>query len=182
MPPIELSDEVRSFIGQERKREVSPPISLSDIRRWAIAVYWPERAPRLFWDEDYARSTRFGGIVAPEDLNPFAWPVEGGLDPYRSSDMLDAFSRMGIGINILNGGNDTRYHLRMRPGDVITAVTTVGDIYVREGPPGLDAVHHPAGIVDEPERRGGQDDEAHRHPVLAGCSRGVQRAKPRSLS
>ena len=73
MPQIELSDEVRSFIGQERNREISPPISLSDIRRWAVAVYWPERAPQLFWDEDYARSTRFRGIVAPEDLNPFAW-------------------------------------------------------------------------------------------------------------
>jgi hypothetical protein len=133
MPPIDLSDEVRSFIGKERKREVSPPISLSDIRKWAIAVYWPERSPRLFWDDDYARSTRFGGIVAPEDFNAFGWSVEGGLDPYRSDDMLDAFVRMGIGANVLNGGNDTEYHLRMRPGDVITAVTTVDEIYLREG-------------------------------------------------
>jgi hypothetical protein len=133
MPPIELSDEVRSFIGQERNREISRPISLSDIRRWAVAVYWPERAPRLFWDEDYARSTRFQGIVAPEDINPFAWPVEGGMDPYRRNNMLDAFERMGIGSNILNAGSDSRYHLRMRPGDIITAVTTVDDIFVREG-------------------------------------------------
>ena len=30
---------------------VSHPVSLSDIRKWAIAVYWPETPSRLFWDE-----------------------------------------------------------------------------------------------------------------------------------
>jgi hypothetical protein len=35
--------------GDERP---SLPISESDIRKWAIASYWPERPPRLFWDQD----------------------------------------------------------------------------------------------------------------------------------
>ncbi|HZU76165.1 MAG TPA: MaoC family dehydratase N-terminal domain-containing protein, partial [Dehalococcoidia bacterium] len=48
----------------------SPPVSLSDIRKWAIAVYWPEVPPRIFWDEEYAKTTRWGGIIAPQDFNP----------------------------------------------------------------------------------------------------------------
>src|SRR5580698_7637619 len=55
--------------------ETSYPISESDIRKWAIAVYWGETPPRIFWDAEYAKTTRWGGIVAPEDFNPFAWPV-----------------------------------------------------------------------------------------------------------
>ena len=55
---------------------VAPPIALADIRKWAIAVYWPENPPPLYWDEDYAKTTRYSGIVAPLDFNPFAWPVD----------------------------------------------------------------------------------------------------------
>ena len=54
---------------------VSPPIAMSDIRKWAIAVHWPETPPPLYWDEEYAKTTRYGGIIAPLDFNPFAWPV-----------------------------------------------------------------------------------------------------------
>ena len=52
---------------------VSPPVSESDIRKWAIAVYWPETPPRIFWDAEYAAGTKWGTIIAPPDFNPFAW-------------------------------------------------------------------------------------------------------------
>ena len=41
-----------------------------------IAVYWPDEPPRLYWDEEYARTTKWGGIIAPQEFNPFAWPPE----------------------------------------------------------------------------------------------------------
>src|SRR5437016_5375570 len=53
----------------------SAPIRDSDIRLWAIAVYWPESPPRRFWDDAFARGTQWRGIVAPDDFNPFAWPA-----------------------------------------------------------------------------------------------------------
>lgn len=59
--------------GNER---TSFPICESDIRRWAIATYWPEKPPALYWDAEYAKSTRYGGVIAPPDFNPFAWPLE----------------------------------------------------------------------------------------------------------
>ena len=50
--------------------EISHPVDRSDLRKWAIAVYWPEVPPKLFWDEEYAKATKYGGIVAPRPANP----------------------------------------------------------------------------------------------------------------
>ncbi len=105
------------------------PISLSDIRKWAMAVYYPDIPPRLFWDEEYARTTTHGCVVAPEEFNPFAWFTADGptaaptfQGPIRGSGPEAAF-----GVDppettfILNGGSEATYGVRMRPGDVITS-------------------------------------------------------------
>lgn len=97
----------------------SYPVSHSDIRKWAIASYWPETPPRLFWDEDYAAGTRWEGIIAPQDFNPFAWPVErpqpggggGGARPAPAGPRTTG----------MNGGQTDTYGVPMQPGDVITA-------------------------------------------------------------
>ena len=105
--------ERRGVWGESR---VSPPIALSDIRKWAIAVYWPEKPPRLYWDEQYAKTTRWGGIIAPQEFNPFAWPVE------REVERAGAAQRdTGPGTRIMNGGQVETFGVPMRPGDVITA-------------------------------------------------------------
>ena len=93
----------------------SAPVSASDIRRWAIAVYWPRTPPRLYWDEDYAKSTRWGGIVAPAEFNPFAWPIE----PQPSRRALDG--QAGRRVRRVNGGSRIRFGAAMRPGDCIEA-------------------------------------------------------------
>ncbi len=112
--------ERKGKFGDER---VSPPIALSDIRKWAIAVYWPEEPPRLFWDEDYARSTRHGGIIAPLDFNPFAWPVD------RPSPGAGRATPQGGGVGTrgMNGGQTEEYHTPMRPGDIITSTSGLVD-------------------------------------------------------
>ena len=71
-----VTDGMRSRLGVWGEwGQWCPPIRDSDIRRWALAVYWPAMPPRRFWDEEYARTTRSGGIVAPDEFNPFAWPA-----------------------------------------------------------------------------------------------------------
>jgi hypothetical protein len=140
-----ITPEMRSLIGREFGWQQSFPISASDIRKWAIAVYYPERPPRLFWDEEYAKTTRHGGIVAPEDFNPFAWPVEPptrivGQTVDHPTDATEMrFGVKGPGLKFqLNGGQEVEYTgVRMRPGDVITAVSTINDYYEREGRLGL---------------------------------------------
>jgi hypothetical protein len=113
---------------------VSWPVSASDIRKWAQSVYWPEVPPRIYWDEEYAKTTKWGGIIAPQEFNPFAWPLEGsygqaaaqaevrGEPPPQTGSM-----GTGPGSNAMNGGQTVRYEAPIRPGDVISSTTALVD-------------------------------------------------------
>ena len=140
-----ITDAMQAAVGRELGRAVSFPISVSDIRKWAIAVYYPDEPPRLFWDEAHAATTVHGGIVAPEEFNPFAWmtadpsglPPSGPLriDPDRTERLL-GLEPLGLQF-MLNGGIDVEYGVRMRPGDVITSVQSLSGYREREGRLGL---------------------------------------------
>ncbi len=144
VPGSNISSAMSEAVGRQLARQTSFPVSESDIRRWAIAVYYPQEPPRQFWDEAYAKSGRFGGIVAPEDFNPFAWMVAqrdelkvraGQNDPDHVELMLGI---PGPGLKYqLNGGMKVEYGTRMRPGDVITSVTRLAGYSEREGRLGL---------------------------------------------
>jgi hypothetical protein len=134
-----INDEMSAAIGSIERQSVSFPISASDIRKWAMAVYYPEPPPRLFWDAEYAAGTRYGGIVAPEDFNPFAWMSANGPRAARQGDAGVTSREIGLGIkpppveNQLNGGVEVEFGVRMRPGDVITSVTRLHSYTEREG-------------------------------------------------
>jgi hypothetical protein len=138
-----VTDAMRAAIGGEIARRVSYPITASDIRRWALATYYPEEPPRLYWDEEYAAQTVYQGMVAPRELNPFAWLSaepkgvvrHGGINP----DMIErSLGIAGPGLKfMLNGGMETTYGARMRPGDVITSVRRLAGYNEREGRLGL---------------------------------------------
>ena len=124
---------MRALVGREFGAELSSvPIALSDIRKWALAVYYPDVPPRLFWDEEYARTTRHGGVVAPEDFNPFAWFTAHGpaMAPNYVGPVRNSGQEAAVGMAppqttfMLNGGIEVAYGVRMRPGDVITAGRT----------------------------------------------------------
>jgi hypothetical protein len=139
-----ISDRMRGALGTEIRRAVSFPVSESDIRRWAIAVYYPEMPPARFIDPK-AAALRPGGLVAPEDFNPFAWAVAeaSGSNLTAEAAVNPDSLEEGIGVegpglkNILNGGTSIEYGEPMRPGDVITAVTTLDDYRERPGRLGL---------------------------------------------
>lgn len=113
--------------GGER---TAPPVSVSDIRKWAIATYWPEKPPAIYWDEEYAKTTRCGGIIAPPDFNPFAWPVD---RPRRASNPAGG----GRGTRGMNGGQTDTYGVPMRSGDVISSRSRLVDWNERQGRLGL---------------------------------------------
>jgi len=138
-----ISDEMRSIIGRPIETTVSYPVSASDIRRWALAVYYPQQPPRLYWDESWAASSPYGGIVAPSEFNPFAWgprsrtlavpscPGEGhgvGTPEARIGVTPPPFS------HLLNGGLENVYTpVFIRPDDVITSVSAIVGYKEREG-------------------------------------------------
>ena len=119
---------------------VSPPVSESDIRKWAIAVYWPETPPRVYWDVDYAATTRWGTIIAPADFNPFAWPIIEArpekAEPPRAKPDMDK-PRSTRGRRGMNGGQVDTYGVPMRPGYVITSRSRLRDWDERETRLGL---------------------------------------------
>lgn len=115
--------------GPER---VAPPVSESDVRKWAIACYWPEKPPRVYWDAEYAKTTRWGGIIAAPDFNPFAWPVE-----REAATGMTNTPRSGRGQRGMNGGQVDTYGVPIRPGDVITSRNRLRDWNERETRLGL---------------------------------------------
>jgi hypothetical protein len=136
-----ISAEMAGAVGRFLGRQVSFPIAASDIRKWALAVYYPEKPPRLFWDASYAATTSHGGIVAPEEFNPFAWMAaeseSTGSNPGDQNDPNRTEASLGIpgpGLQFqVNGGIDVEYGVRMRPGDVITAESTLAGYTERQG-------------------------------------------------
>jgi hypothetical protein len=136
-------EERKGVWGQERR---SYPVSLSDIRKWAIAVYWPEPPPPLFWDEEYAATTRWAGVIAPQDFNPFAWPVERGAPAApagaRPPRVAGAGAGAGRPMGIMNGGQTDTYGVPIRPGDVIASRSRLRDWQERQTRLGLTLFIH----------------------------------------
>ena len=120
----------------------SPPISESDIRKWAIATYWPEKPPQIYWDADYAKGTAYEGIIAPPDFNPFAWPVE-RFRPNPAAMRAAAARSEAAGprrrrvTTGLNGGQTDTYGTPMRAGDIITSRSRLLRWEERQGRMGL---------------------------------------------
>jgi len=121
-----ISAEMQSAVGADLWRLVSHPISESDIRRWAVAVYYPEQPPELFAGDRI--------VVAPEDFNPFAWTVAAGRRSAGGPNYIeDAAGIRGPDLpHSVYGGLEVSYGVRMRPGDVITSVTTLAGYDERE--------------------------------------------------
>ncbi|WP_405183255.1 MaoC family dehydratase N-terminal domain-containing protein [Nocardia sp. NBC_01377] len=129
---------MRGIVGREYGRSVSFPISASDIRRWAMAVYYPEPPPAQFWDDHLERD----GLAVPEDFNPFAWmSKEGPSDTDAEQDPNQPFVDFGIRAPELkhqvNGGLEVTYGVPMRVGDVITSTTNIAAFSERTGRLGL---------------------------------------------
>jgi len=135
-----ITEAMRGAVGGQMRRQVSYPVAESDIRKWAIAVYYPEDPPRAFIDADDARTTPWGGMVAPEEFNPFGWLAAEaeGPEPPREITNTDRVEIM-LGVegphlaNQLNGGMEVEYGEPIRPGDVITSVSQLAGYHERDG-------------------------------------------------
>ena len=99
MPDTWISEEMRAAIGGVHSDRRSMPISVSDIRKWAQAVYYPEPPPREYWDEEYAATTPAGGIVAPEEFNPFAWMTASGPPAQESLGQGASTTERRLGVD-----------------------------------------------------------------------------------
>jgi acyl dehydratase len=122
------SKDVSTMIGVEKVRQYD--VTKRDIKRFAQAI--GEENP-VHFDEDYAKSTRYGTIVAPplfcqiftfEDVHPNRLPSDGS--PIEIDIPVPAQKVVG-------GGSSYEILQRVKAGDKITARSTLKDVYAKEG-------------------------------------------------
>lgn len=108
-PEMDLRD-VKRRVGQEiGGGELIEPCSATDIRRWVMAMDYPNP---IHWDHDFAKASKFGGIVAPQS---FAVAMDQGHGAQPAC--------VGVipGSHLLFGGEEWwHYGPRLRPGDHVT--------------------------------------------------------------
>lgn len=64
-PQLDLSDVERRVGDLVGGGQLWEPCAKSDIRRWVMAM---DYVNPLHWDQDFARSTKFGDIIAPQSM------------------------------------------------------------------------------------------------------------------
>lgn len=130
-----ITDAMRGLEGRVIDTRISYPVSASDIRKWVLAVYYPEAPP-----EKYLGVGAAGGatpLVAPEEFNPFAWGSAGAKP--RPADVSAGFIENQVGIEppplkfIVNGGSYSEYGVPIREGDVITSENSIQNYTVKQG-------------------------------------------------
>lgn len=131
-----ITAQMQAALGTRLGHQVSYPVSASDIRRWATAIYWPEPPPEKYLSAEEA------WLTAPEDMNPFAWAaLSSGTPPHAGSSTGHDPDRTekSIGIegpglpNQLNGGLRIEYGAPMRVGDTITSERILSGYTERTG-------------------------------------------------
>ena len=127
-----ITDEIRSWIG----RETSPwtiAVSQRDVKRFAVAT---DDLNPLYLDEEEAKTTRYGGLIAPPlfYMAPLTEPVaENELRP----DGLPYEGKFPIPPTplprLMDGGTEIEFFQPIRVGDVLTGRSKITDIYQKEG-------------------------------------------------
>lgn len=124
--------ETKAMIGKKRINVYE--VTKKDIRRFAQAIGDPNR---LYYDEEYAKKSRYGKIIAPplfchsiafEDV-PAEKLREDGL-PTEIDVPLPVQRAIG-------GGSEFEVGEPISPGDVITVTGTIIDIYEKQGKSGV---------------------------------------------
>src|ERR1700733_2090261 len=118
---LDLSDvdhRVGKLVGGGQLWE---PCTAMDIRRWVMAMDYPNP---IHWDEEFARNSKFGGIVAPQSIAV-------GLD-YGHGVQPACVGRIP-GSHLIFGGEEWWFYgHRIRPGDQIFQERRFHDYKVAE--------------------------------------------------
>lgn len=143
-----LTDEVKAMIGVESEKvEVSLwGIEGEGLRRFSQALMDPD--PR-FWDDDFARESRYGEIVTPAIFCSYLNKTPPGADDpitraFRENPVSDGIGgvRGGRGglpniptplVRVLNAGNSIEVRKYPKLGDRVFAQSRYADIRERTG-------------------------------------------------
>lgn len=118
---LELSDVDHRVGKRVGGGQVRDPCSALDIRRWVMAMDYPNP---IHWDEEFARNSKFGGIVAPLTM--------AACMDYGHGSQPAVVGRIP-GSHMLFGGEEWWYSgYRIRPGDKLYQERRFHDYRVTE--------------------------------------------------
>ena len=121
-----VPDSLKQYIGK-----VDPPhlreVEKGAIRRYADAV--GDDNP-LYYDEEYAKKTKYGGIIAPPGF--FGWAKKTISSSEGLVGLIGAMIEAGYA-GILDGGMAYDFFLPIRVGDTLVGSPKVADIALKEG-------------------------------------------------
>ncbi len=126
-----VSEDVLAMIGVEKVRQYD--VTKTNIKRFAQAI---GEANPIHFDEDYAKSTKYGTIIAPplfsqmfafEDVPPDRLPNDGS--PTEIDVPIPTQRTVG-------GASSYEIFQRVKAGDQITVKSTLRDVFTKEGKSG----------------------------------------------
>lgn len=143
-----ITDEVKALIGRESDwEEAWDPVQSSEVRRHIQAIMDPDP---IYWNEEYAASTKMGGVVAPPLFPMHAWRRPPGTpDPFDAAISNPDYDGSQRGVikglppvvvpltRLLNGGNQVEIYQLARTGERIRTKTKYRDIYQKDGRSGV---------------------------------------------
>lgn len=143
--PNYITDEIKAMIGLRSDPEVAyHAVEASEVRRFFQAIMDPK--PR-YWDADWAKASRYGGLVAPPAFPTFAFRYAPNdtdpLDRMKVEHDWDGLPRSHRGLppvpvpaslpRLLNGGYEYEFYRYAKIGERIWRSATYRDIYQRDG-------------------------------------------------
>ena len=119
---------LRQMIGHEVTYTDEFEIEKGMIKRFAIATGDPNP---LYCDEEFAKSTPYGGIIAPPTLL-FEWNhhIHGALPPENRETLFSGLERQP---RLVRGINEYEFLQPVRAGDIIKTKSRIIDAYEKQG-------------------------------------------------
>ncbi len=125
-----ISGEVTKLIGKAGDIMIME-VEKGAIKRYADAV--GDRNP-LYWDEEYAKNSRYGSIIAPPGF--FGWPTTWtGAMPISTrlaEELVSTLAQAGYS-RLLDGGIEYEFSRPVRAGDILRALPRIVNIVERGG-------------------------------------------------
>lgn len=120
-----LTAEIKAMVGQETDLPALEEIGKTSIIRYAHAI--SDLNP-LYLDEEYAKKTEFGGVIAPPTYIFDVVPA----DTETGNDGRD-LTRIALpAFRVARGGNEYQFFEPARPGDIISRKRKIIDVFERD--------------------------------------------------
>jgi 3-methylfumaryl-CoA hydratase len=128
-----ITEEARAMIGKEWD-PITKEVYEKEIRRFCYAV--GDLNP-IYLDEEEAKKSNYGDIVAPPMFYDIPTVQEFPLDGLKEDGMPKTLFNLPLkATRNMAGGKEVEFFKPMRPGDKITQVGKIVDMYEKRGASG----------------------------------------------